>query len=795
MKYYCPLIIVILLGLLCEISYAQRRETQRATQPSTVRQTPAAQPRPEASNPVSDVSLPSPPAPQGDFRALLVVVQKYPSSIGKNLPNAWADISHISNELKKMGYKDIVVVSDEGSPNSPLFSTEENVLRELDRLTKLTKKDDSLMVVVASHGESVNGVSSFRMPDHTRVSIKDIYATLQQSPSTRKLLLVEACRTSVASKEFIKGMKALKENYPKGLTVFHACSEGEQSWSLPGLDPKFPQEEHSVFLHYLAKGLDEADYVVGGNNGDLTVSELYNYLENKVKSAASAKPFQKNQRPETFSYDSSFVIGKRPIINPFLKMRIPMESHLDVSLDQLAESGNIAIRNAQKRLGMTFLESWSYMRRTSTMPTARFQNIHAYADAAVADYARGLLQTYWQRELTRIGDQCFSLSIELRNDPKSCLFRADMYRSLGLFIESLNDYNQANTDMNLYILLDKVVYSAPPEGIDTLATRQANNLSDWIDQSVNQEIRGVNPGRNPQEQHPSPLVQDDLDERFEQLLKKSMQLIFSQSGMPKDQADQYERATRNQWRGLTLAQKRARLDEAERQFLQMGSNMDRGTVYQGNDRAGALTTKEFESQFALGTLANYHARFVRGNNTTSSQTNESGNEPADSDKVCRLLVQELRGRGNQVTWIKATVCDLGAEFDVWIKTQDVFWSKDLAENYWVSVGEHSSQYRNAQAAVQANVQAIHNSVMAYESISSLLSSIPYVPISLPGIAGIISEIEGYARAVVEQRIRTRMGEANGMISQDYYRKWWDSILELETKSFQEKFDDSSANKR
>jgi len=790
MKYCFPLIVAILLGICCDTAHAQRLFQQRpANQATVARQTSPAPQKPEASSPTPDVSgLPTPP-PLGDFRALLVVVQKYPSSIGKDLPNAWAEISLISRELKKLGYKDVTVVSDEKDSESPLFSTSENVMRELGKLAARTKKDDTLTVVISTHGISENGVSCFLMPDHTRVSIKDIYSTLQRSPSTKKLLIAEACRTSAGSRDFIKGMKALKENYPTGLTVFHACSEGEQSWTMRGLDPKAPQEEHSVFLHYLTKGLDEADYVVGGNNGDLTVSELYNYLENKVKNAAASEPLNKKQRPETFSYDSSFVVGRRPIINPFLKMRVSMDCQLEVSLDQLAESGNRAVRDAQNRLGLTFLESWSYMRRTSTMGE-RFPNIRAYADAAVADYARGLIQSYWLRELTQIGEQCFALSIELRNDPKSYLFRADMYRALGLFIESLNDYNQANVDMNLYVLLDRVVYSEPPEGLDTLATRQMLTLSEIIDQGKNQPIREENnPNKTAREQLSPAPVQDDLEMRFEQLVKKSMDLIqssMSQYGRPQAEGKRYteqmELEARNQWKQMTLAEKRMKLDEAEQQFLQMGRNLDSTGVYRGNDQAGALTTKEFENQFSLGTLASYSARVPRQSNTPLSQPEESGNSQAETNRVCRLIVQELRGRGNQVTWIKATVCDLGIEFDVWFKSHDVFWSNDLAENYWVSVGEHSSQYRNAQAAVQARVQNIHNAVMTYENIASLLSSIPYAGISLPGIAQYVGMAEGYARALVEQRIRTRMGEANEMVSRDYYRPWWNSVLELETKS-------------
>ena len=794
MKYNLPLIIAVLLGISCDISHAQLIRPRSAPQQSTnqaqvTRQTPSAAQQPTTSSPTPDVTgLPAPP-PQGDFRALLVVVQKYPLSIGKDLPNAWAEMSLMTRELKKLGYKEITVISDEKDPDSPSFATSENVLRELGKLVARTKKDDTLMVVISTHGVSENGVSYFLMPDHTRVSIKDVYDSLRRSPSTNKLLIAESCRTSAGSRAFIKGMKTLKENYPVGLTVFHACSEDEQSWTMKGLDPKFPQEEHSVFLHYLAKGLDEADYVVGGNNGDLTVSELYNYLENKVKTAV-LNDRNANQRPETFSYDSSFIVGKRPIVNPFLRMRVPMDCHLEVSLDQLAESGNRAVRDAQNRLGLTFLESWSYMRRTSKMQTARFQNIHAYADAAVADYARGLIQSYWLRELTQIGEQCFALSIELRNDPKSYLFRADMYRALGLFIESLNDYNQANTDMNLYVLLDRVVYSEPPTGLDTLATRQVRELSEIIDQTKNQPIReGNNPDRVAREQFPPAQVQDDLEVRFEQLVKKTVDLIqtsMSQYGRPQAEGKRYteqmERQARNEWGQLSLAEKRMKLDEAEQQFLQMGRNLDSTGVYRGNDQAGALTTKEFENQFSLGTLASYSARVPRQSNITPSQPEESGNSQAETNRVCRLIVQELRGRGDQATWIKATVCDLGVEFDVWLKVQDVFWSKDLAENYWVSVGEHSSQYRNAQAAVQARVQNIYNAVMTYETIASLLSQIPYV--SVPGIPVNIPEIIEIARAVVQRRIMLRMGEAKEMVSRDYYRPWWNSVLELETKSLQ-----------
>jgi Uncharacterized protein containing caspase domain len=785
MKYYFPLIVAILFGLLCETSHAQLLPGRRAV----ARQTPAPQAKPETPSPTSEVSTISPPAPQGKFRALLVVVQKYPSSIGKNLPNAWAEISHISDELKKLGYEkgDIVIVSDEKKPDSPLFSTSNNVLRELESLTRRTGKDDTLMVIVSSHGVSENGISYFLMPDHTRVSIKDIYATLQKSPSSKKLLLAEACRDSSTSKEFIKGMKQLKEIYPKGLTVFHACSEGERSWAINKLDPKFPLEEHSVFLHYLAKGLDEADYVVGGNNGDLTVSELYNYLENKVKNTVLDRANQ-NQRPETFSYDPSFVIGKRPIINPFLTVKVPMDSQLDISLDQLAESGNIAIRNSQKRLGMTFIESWYYMRRTSTMPTTKFPNLRAYADALVADHARGLLQSYWLEELTQIGDKCFSLSIELRNDPKSYLFRADMYRSLGLFVESLNDYNQANTDMNLYILFDKVIYSAPPEGIDTLALRQVSSISEVIDQNKNQDITwNANPIENTQKQQPAPPLQDDLDGRFERLLKKSMELVISSlpevyQGDKRKQLEQNEREARNQWQRLTLEQKQKRLEEAEEQFLQMGRYLDQGTVYQGSEQAGAFTTEEFESQFARGTLADYHTGIIRGNSTIPTQADED----LIGEGVCRLVVQELRGRGNQVTWIRATVCDLGVESDVWIRAYDVFWSKELAENYWVSVGEHSSQFHSSYAAVQANLAALRAKLGTYEYVSTVLASIPFISISLPDIGGYVGLAYAIAREIVQERIAVRQGEINTMVNQNYHQNWWDAILKQEEKSFHAK---------
>ncbi|MDR2438113.1 MAG: hypothetical protein LBE12_01925 [Planctomycetaceae bacterium] len=711
----------------------------------------------------------------GEFRAILVTVQNHDPVVAgenRNLPNAWADISAISKQLSKLGYNDITIISDEQKANLQLYSNRNNILHALESLAKRTKKEDTVLMIMITHGVLEKGVSQFILSNNEKISANDIYAAIDKCPTQHKLLIFEACRSSNNSKDFIEGT----EKYPQGVTVFHSCSKGEKANFIKNLDEQSPNEEHSIFLHYLIRGLAEADYVVGGNNGNLTVSELYNYLRNKVYEDKSLREslgenVNERQTPETLSYDSSFVVGIHPIINPFLKMRVPMDTQLETGLEQLVDAGNRAIQSASKRLGMSFLESWYYMRKASRIPTM-FRRIAAYTDAAVADYARGLLQSWWIKELTEIGDRCFSLSIELRDDPKAYLYRADMNRSLGLFVNALQDYNNGGEDMNLYILLDKTMYNQPPQGLNRLEVRNFKDSKKELKQTVNQKL---------DESKPS------LEKRFENWLQKNKELydITSQD------------LIKENWQSLTLEQKTALVERLEQQSLSFEQRIDRGTVYANSS---GLITSEFEQQASLGTIAEYVAKKLAAannnilpqdeNKTENSKgensKGENNSESKDDLRVCRLVVQEIHGNGNQPAWIKASVCDLGVEFEGWFTVHDVFWSKDLAEHYWVSVGEHSPIYRNAQAALRARVESIHNAVATYEGIAKILSRF----VSLPDVGGYFAQIEDIIRKIVIYRLRIRMGEAESAFNRDFNSNWRRLALEAETKDFDKRYNDA-----
>jgi len=421
-------------------------------------------------------------APKGVYRALLISAEQYECKPFDPLPNACAEIQNIKRHLKRLGYEDIVLVCDDAPERShrPLKA---NIEREIESLANRAKPNDTILLLISAHGLSVRGQSYFCPLDHcltrasihrirqTCVSVNRVYQLLEKCRAKHKLLVAEACRTtlgrapSASARAFFESMYRV----PPGTLLFCSCSAGESSFVCPGLT-EAPEQKHSVFLHFFARGLEEADVAMGGNNGRLTVTELVNYVSDKTRKYVNDYVAEGEQNPQCIGNAPAFPIGEYENRNPYIDLRIPMDDQLELSLRRLALAGNDAARRIRERISDSYVESIYWMNRTTRSGGGGMPNVRVYADESVAHYARTHLLEIYRHEMLRVKERCFDPDIELRGAEMTHCYRADMYRNIGMYQEALDDYTAAGVDFQLFAFLNADLYGDPKEGQESIGT-------------------------------------------------------------------------------------------------------------------------------------------------------------------------------------------------------------------------------------------------------------------------------------------------------------------------------------
>ena len=150
----------------------------------------------------------------GTKYAVLIGVNDYvrlsPLRYAKN------DTEVLRDELYKTGFEERNVYTLTCGSVSKNLPTKENIELIVDVVLEQAKERDIVIIAMSGHGIEVDGEARFCPPDtnpgdlaRTTVSIKNIFAALEQSKATFKLMIVDACRDNPFATRSVAGASAL----------------------------------------------------------------------------------------------------------------------------------------------------------------------------------------------------------------------------------------------------------------------------------------------------------------------------------------------------------------------------------------------------------------------------------------------------------------------------------------------------------------------------------------------------------------------------------------------------------
>lgn len=271
---------------------------------------------------------------EGRFLAVVIGADDYSGTSYERLRFSVNDALSLATALRKTLPSERLRVSmiTDVESDSSRRPTRKAILDLLGNVTGEAKKEDTLMVFFAGHGE-VRGGRAFLIPEdvnpfsfeQTALEISALMAILDGSLARTKLFVLDACQTvetgeveetRVAGVGFRgvrkRSIHPMSSSFLTGLAqqagdsiVFASCSPGEQA-------AESPQEHHGAFSYFLARGLrGEADL---DGDGEVNLAELIQYVTSKTADWA-------RQRGES---QTPHVIWRGRAMVPLTGRRVPL---------------------------------------------------------------------------------------------------------------------------------------------------------------------------------------------------------------------------------------------------------------------------------------------------------------------------------------------------------------------------------------------------------------------------------------------------------------------------------------
>ena len=184
-----------------------------------------------------------------------------------------------------------------------LYPTRSNLRNRINRLAEVVGPDDTLLIFYSGHGVNVDGQAYLVPVDGddrdlgSLVPLRWVAATIEASPATQRLLILDACHAGAKS--------GPRDSPADGINdaVAGAAFQTLASCGPQELSHEDPKTGHGVFANALIAGLGGAADRAGEGNRDgaITVEELFDYASLEVRrwSFASGKrqtPMLKGQR-------------------------------------------------------------------------------------------------------------------------------------------------------------------------------------------------------------------------------------------------------------------------------------------------------------------------------------------------------------------------------------------------------------------------------------------------------------------------------------------------------------------
>lgn len=290
-------------------------------------------------------SAPSPTSPAGvqatQWLGLLVAIEGY-DEVSQNLPplrGCANDMAALQTEwLDNVGEgtRRVVFLNDRNAEGQP---TRERILRQLDEVCRRSDANTNLVVALSCHGLAIQGKSYLCPQDcvyrpatsnwDNLLAVSEIIERLQSAKALRKLLILDACRTSTSSvssvggdfmSEFVSLSKSItatlgQPQASSNLAVLSSCSLAQEAHEMI-----VDGQPRGVFMKYFLEGLaGPADYS-GVIDGRITLSEAHAYAFAQTSKFVYLCRNKRQQTPEIFRENSltDFILADT---HPLLKSR------------------------------------------------------------------------------------------------------------------------------------------------------------------------------------------------------------------------------------------------------------------------------------------------------------------------------------------------------------------------------------------------------------------------------------------------------------------------------------------
>ncbi|MBC7822208.1 MAG: caspase family protein [Planctomycetaceae bacterium] len=372
--------------------------------------------------------------------AVIIAVRDYPKA--QQLPSlvgTQRDAERLRQVLLRGGFPDSnIVVVHESAADTSLRPTRQNILSSLDRTFAKAKAEDLVLVMTIGHGVAIRDVSYFCPSDATDAALDDaplaesqlikvseITERLSKCLAEQRLLVVDACRNSLDGR--VRGFVKPMQKPPEGMWLVSSCSESQQSYVSPKLQAG---ESHALFSYFLAEGLGGAADLLGNNNGEVSLFEMFSYAYTKTHEAA--EELGEQQTPELFGgLAPPFNVAK---IASFAPTRAVTTSDPEVERRQSAELvADQGIRIEQSS-DVEFVNGFPMLAKSNNPQTELdlYRRHHNQLCYALGTYLRPALELDSNCRLARLG-------------------RGAIFRNCGMFQEALAEFEMAHEHLDLFV--------------------------------------------------------------------------------------------------------------------------------------------------------------------------------------------------------------------------------------------------------------------------------------------------------------------------------------------------------
>jgi hypothetical protein len=376
-----------------------------------------------------------------DRYALIIAMREYPKSQQlAMLAGTDRDALRLAAVLKNGKYAEsnIIVVYDD-APKPELRPTRTNIDRELNALLQRATEPSLVAVFVTGHGVSLAGESYICPGDATDaaltdaataakelLSVKDVATRLSKNcRAAHKMLVVDACRDTSNNRTsgYVKNVAAL-EKPAEGVWLMSSCSEGQFSWMS---DRIRDGERHALFSHFIAEGLEGDADLLGNNDGEVGLFELYTYAFLKTRGAA--KEINEKQTPELFGLASPFPVA---MTGSFVSRRTlttnDPQMEASRSAAQLADDVLVNLRAADRE----YRDTVSATNATAEVVQQSSRVLHRYLCHLLGNRIRAALE---------LSDDC----------RLAWVARGLCYRTCGLYEQAFEAFGRGGEDFSLFI--------------------------------------------------------------------------------------------------------------------------------------------------------------------------------------------------------------------------------------------------------------------------------------------------------------------------------------------------------